>query len=240
MERSNLMERYNASIYKSDDQESAYQKAREIWDKRFLDVQGHVSIWRRVALLCASALCITTVGLIVLGYLLKTKPTSIPYVIEIGRNGEATYVGDVGMQYSEYILSEQVKEYQIKRFISNIRARGKDPQIILEQWEDSLRMSSDIVQRYLYSIVEEKNPTIVKDVPRVNVGFDLFRRLSENTYYIAWTETSFSDSGVTSFISQYQATVEVFISVPETRQEIEKNPLSVYIAGYDQQELIEQ
>ena len=238
MERSkNVISFAPISQYGNETQESQYEQARKVWDDRLLNVRGHVDLWRKIALLALVATIVSLLGNIILGYLLRMKPTAIPYVVEIGLNGETNYVGDVGIQYEGYVLSEKVIEYRIKEFVRNIRSRSKDAQVIREQWVRSLGMSSQAIQRYLLDLAEVEDVLNVQENPRRSVGFTDYIKTGENTYVIFWRETIFSDSGISGSEKRYRAAVEVAIILPENEEELERNPLSVYIGHFEMKEM---
>lgn len=207
---------------------------KQAWDRHMLDTLGHVRIWRRLVFILSGLLLITSSGLVVVGL----QPSEIPYIIEMTQDGMVRARDNVATQYSSYVVSESVREYQIRRFIHMIRSLGSDTAQLRKNWQNAMFMSTAIVEGKLKEIEQTDQPLTTIQTIRRDVTIDTVLHQSDTTTVVQWTESSWNKlDGSYNSIQKYLGVFEVLFLPPDTETMLQQNLLSLYISGFEMNEL---
>ncbi|HYN63691.1 MAG TPA: conjugal transfer protein TrbF [Candidatus Limnocylindrales bacterium] len=202
--------------------ETPYLRAQQVWDDRIGSARVQARNWRFMALGGLVANLLLGGGLIYQ----SLKAQVVPYVVEVESQGEVRAVGPAAVLYRP---SQAAIQHQVREFVRTIRGLATDPIVVRERW---LQVYAGVTPRgatLLNSYARERDP--FGKVGKVSIAVDVQRvlPLTETSYDVQWTETTYDANGVKMEDAKYSGLFAVRMQQPRTAQALKENPLGIYI-----------
>jgi len=206
--------------------ESAYQRAKEVWDNRIGNARLQAYNWR-LAFFGALALCFVLVGGLIYQ---STKSAVAPYIVEVGPGGELLAVSKA-VQAKGLPNDPQVKYFLIK-WIKDMRDMPLDVVVKKQAWISAYGYMRQKAALKMNEIIKAENPMSKIGQETISITPAAIVKMSESTYQIRWTEDVFSKEGAKKESYRMTGLISVDFSAPKTEKEIMSNPLGLYIKDF--------
>ncbi len=202
--------------------ETSYFHASQAWDDRIGSARVQARNWRLCAL---GSLC---VSLVAVGGLLYQSSTShiVPYIVEVDTQGQVRTVGPAQVAY---VPSQALVQKHVSDFVRDIRTVPTDPVVLRQQW---LRAYGQVTPRggaLLTALNRDQAPESKLGKQMVTVDVQRTLPVSEHSYDVRWSETTFGASGATLATTPRSGIFQVTPCPPKTAEAIKANPLGICI-----------
>ena len=216
-----IFTRQSISYGKSDPVETPFMKASEVWDRRLGSARVQAGNWRLMAFL----LFFLSLGLAIGFYRLAGQNRIVPYVVEVGEQGE---VRNISPALESYHPDDAVIAWHLSHFIEKFRSLPSDPVVLRENWLSAYDMVSDSGALYLSNYAREHDPFKALGIKTVSVEVTSIVRASRNSFQIKWQEKLFRN-GDFERTDHYTAILGVILAAPDNEEMLRKNPLGIYV-----------
>jgi len=201
--------------------ETAFQKAKQIWDDRIGNSREQAKNWRIFSLVTLGLSFF--LGLILLVEINKNK--IVPYVIEIQDQKART----VGKATEYYKPTQELTKFFLSEFITSIRTISSDPIIVKRNWLKAYNFLSSTAGQQMNEIAKKNNPFDLVGKVAVTPQIESVTVISDSSYQIEWSEDIFALQGSSQQGKKFTAILTVKINPPKTEEELLRNPLGIYI-----------
>ena len=196
-----------------------YEKAVEAFENQLLNISKALHTWKILAFICLGIAFLALSGNIYL----STRSTLIPYVIEVDEAGNAKAINPAYQK--NYEPKEEFLIYSLKEFVRNFRWISLDPVVQNSLYSKAMNLLTEPMQEKLKEISLEENLS--------NLMQEKYTRdVQINTYQIKWREILYSSSGDILLNKILVGIFTISIEQPKTLQELDRNPLGVYIVDF--------
>ena len=202
-----------------------FQKAAQRWDERIGSARIQARNWRLLAfgsLLLSLALAAVLIFAGAVG-------TVVPYVVEIGPNGEARAIGPSGKAYSP---NDAQIAYHLARFVENVRSLSIDPIVVRQNWLAAYDFVSDRAAVTLSDYARQRDPFSRIGSETIAVQVVSVVRATEASFQVRWIERSY-EGGAVKDTSRMTGLFTVVVKTPDTPELIAKNPLGIYVHAFN-------
>jgi type IV secretion system protein TrbF len=207
----------------TDEPETPYQKAAQLWDERLGTARVQAKNWRLMAFGCL------TLSLGLAGGLVwqSTQSRITPYVVEVDKLGEVRAVGPAIQPYQP--ADAQIAWY-LARFITDVRSLSIDPVLLRQNWLEAYDYATDHGAVFLNDYARANDP--FKDVGERTVAVQVTSvvRASPESFQVKWTEQTYQQGNLAK-TERWTAILSVVLQEPRTADVLRKNPLGVYVNG---------
>jgi type IV secretion system protein VirB5 len=200
---------------------------REGQDKAYADIlqdkMNEMRWWRRtigVGFLALFAICI-----LLFVWALRQQKT-IPVLINVMPSGEAQYLGEV-RQTSAPQVPEAAIQYQLRRFITNLRSVSTDPQVLYNNIDECYSMITSTYEPLMTRTLRASSPFDLVGKLRRTVEIESVLKITGASWQLDWSESTFENSHERRGL-RMRALITVKI-LPVNEANIRKNPLGIYI-----------
>lgn len=185
--------------------------------------------WRIIAVVSLSAFFIS-LGLLL--YAIKL-PKTVPMVITVSDFGEAKYVGEVSkLSYNNINVPEVAIQYQIRKFIINMRTINSDATVMKQNIENLYTMLTTETAQKLSNQLRTENPFSDFGKFKRSVLIESILALSDKAYQVDFIETRLTQTGTVLDKVRYRAIISTQLLEPPDNMKIE-NPLGIFISAFD-------
>lgn len=186
--------------------------------------------WRIIAIISMSAFFVS-LGLML--YAIKL-PKTVPMVITVSDFGEAKYVGEVSkLSYDNIKVPEIAIQYQIRKFIINMRTINSDSDVMKQNVKNLYTMLTSISSQKLTNILREENPfNDFGKFKRAVLIESLLKLSNDAAYQVDFIETRSTMTGTIIDKVRYRAIISTQLLEPAEKMKIE-NPLGIFISAFD-------
>ena len=200
-----------------------YEKAVEAFENQLLNISKALHTWKILAFICLGIAFLALSGNIYL----STRSTLIPYVI----NAKA-----INPAYQKnYEPKEEFLIYSLKEFVRNFRWISLDPVVQNSLYSKAMNLLTEPMQEKLKEIsLEENLSNLIQEKYTRDVQINSAIKVAgtKNTYQIKWREILYSSSGDILLNKTLVGIFTISIEQPKTLQELDRNPLGVYIVDF--------
>ncbi|TVO83397.1 VirB8/TrbF family protein [Shewanella algae] len=220
----------NSEADESQEASILFEKARQDWDERVGSLVQQNSFLKILMLFMALITGGAVLGVVHIGSQSKIEP----YVMEKSGDdytllGKAKEMGDSEKQR---LISKSIREFVINH---RTVVTDKDAQIILLLRAYAHLRSSDPAYTQITNFL--KDPTPMKraetEIVKISVG-SVIRIGATNTYQVSWVEHPEDRFGKKKKPLYYRANIEYYTSPPKTADELEKNPLGIWVKFFNE------
>jgi len=202
-----------------------FQKAAQRWDERIGSARIQARNWRLLAFgSLLLSLALATVLILAAGV-----GTVVPYVVEIGPNGEARASGPAVKAYSP---TDAQVAYHLARFVENVRSLSIDPIIVRQNWLAAYDFVSDRAAVTLSDYAREKDPFSRIGRETIAVQVVSVVRATESSFQVRWIERSY-EGGAVKDTRRMTGLFSTVVKPPRTAEMIAKNPLGIYVHAFN-------
>lgn len=200
------------------------------------DITSEARVQRKNAMLFAAG-CLVLAGIASYGQsVANTRPTMVPYVIRIDKQGNAVNLGVPPRLDQDPTTTTIAVQYQLRQFIQAVRSVTYDPSF-------QTKLVTDYVKPFL--LANSEATTLVNDFYKANDPYKTARTgttidaqvksvipQTNTTFALDWTETTHSSTGVVIGTTEWKgfATVELGV-VPTDPQSANLNPMGMYLVN---------
>jgi len=203
--------------------ETPYTRARAEWDARIGSAAVQSANWR-LALICTlSLLGVSFIGI----FYLATRASVVPHIVEVDSLGAATYRGPAG---SSVTPSEAVVRHELARFIELTRTLSSDAPLLRQRLVDVDKLLTTRAQAAYRQWGKDENPMEQAKTKTTAVEIESAVPLSHDTWQVDWQERAWDRSG--NSLGKpvlWRAMLKVAQMTPKTPQQMQNNPLGIYI-----------
>ena len=205
---------------------SPYLAARREWDERYGDLITRARNWRLIAILCAAAAVLQTVGLIALSVRAKV----IPYVVAIDSLGHEVTAGPADQTSA---IDDRLKRAELFQWIEDLRtitsdgvAQRKEIDRVYARLANGGPALTVVTEFYRADPPQHRAQT-----ESVSVDVQSVLATSDKTYQIEWTETRRDLQGQIKSQDRWKGAFTIAINPPTDERTIRANPLGIYITN---------
>lgn len=190
--------------------------------------QKNARMWQIIALVSLSSFFIS------LGVLIYSinLPKTIPVIVTVDSNGNASYVGKVDQNYwGKTKIPEHHKTSQIKKLITNMHTWVIDRNAQRNYIDVAASICQGTAVTQLNTFFSNNNPFDWIGIKTKTVNLQEPMKQTDNTYVIYFDVITFS-GGVKEKTEKFSAllTLDTYEVTEETKDE---NPLGLYITSFD-------
>lgn len=196
-------------------------------------LEKEVVRWKTVAMMIA---CFTLVLAVMAAYL-GAQAKTVPWVIEVTEEGNATYYPDAVKLLYDWTPNDTTQRYFIMKYVQNLRGISTDNYVnsnnILDVYNKTTGTGGNQIQDWYYN---QSNPitrsaNVYVTVPSEDMAITAY---GDGKWKVTWRETTYrrSDRAIVAD-EQYEGIFNVAFYTPTTEREKRDNPLGLYITGYD-------
>ena len=205
-----------------------YEKAVEAFENQLLNISKALHTWKILAFICLGIAFLALSGNIYL----STRSTLIPYVIEVDEAGNAKAINPAYQK--NYEPKEEFLIYSLKEFVRNFRWISLDPVVQNSLYSKAMNLLTEPMQEKLKEISLENLSNLIQEKYTRDVQINSAIKVAgtKNTYQIKWREILYSSSGDILLNKTLVGIFTISIEQPKTLQELDRNPLGVYIVDF--------
>jgi type IV secretion system protein VirB5 len=153
----------------------------------------------------------------------------VPYIVEIGPNGEARAAGPAGKAYSP---SDAQIAYHLARFVENVRSLSIDPIVVRQNWLAAYDFVSDRAAVTLSDYARERDPFSRIGAETIAVQVVSVVRATETSFQVRWIERRY-EGGAVKDTRRMTGLFTIVVKTPDTPELIAKNPLGIYVHAFN-------
>lgn len=200
-----------------------YEKARIAWDARMGSTQRQAHHWRLIAFFALLLLAASIAGNVYLGA--QTK--SIPYVVEVKTNGEASALGTASDLKGQ--AQERAIAYFLSRFVMLAREIPADAVLLRDNMNKLFQLVSMQGKTLLTEKLREKSPS--QEFLEKNRALKIASVLaiSAGIYQVDWFEAEYDKQGQKIAEHPMRGTFKIALLEPKSEGQIKENPLGIFI-----------
>ena len=200
-----------------------YQRAAQVWDDRIGGARVQAKNWR-LAFFCSLALSAGLGGGLVWQ---GARGTVVPWVVEVGKQGEARAVAPAEGGYTP---TDPQIAFHLARFIEHIRTIATDPIIVRENWLRAYDFTTDSGALALNDYARGSDP--FERVGKVQVAVDVTSviRATPSSFRVAWVERTYQEGSLAD-TSHWSAILTTALATPKTADALRKNPLGLFVTA---------
>jgi type IV secretion system protein VirB5 len=159
---------------------------------------------------------------------------TVPVLVNVMPSGEAQYLGEV-RQNAAPAVPEAAIQYQVRKFITNLRSVSTDAQVLYNNIDDCYAMITSRYEPVMTRSLRGASPFDLVGKTRRSVEVESVLKITGSSYQIDYYETSTDNQGARR-TARFRALVTVAL-LPVTDAANKKNPLGIYIENCEVTEL---
>lgn len=203
--------------------ENPYLAARLEWNERY---HGFVRAKRNWQVIALVALVVN--AMLGLGILWQASQSRVtPYVVEVDELGQTLVIGPAEKARN---TDPRLVRYQLAELIRKVRSIVGDGAAEKQLLDSAYAHASGAATRFLNDHYKEHNPFLRMQERTVSVEVTSVLPLpASNSWQLQWTETHRGLDGAVLARERWQALLAVEIRPGNTPEQIEQNPLGLYV-----------
>lgn len=196
-------------------------------------LEKEITVWKTIAFLLVLFIIVLTILAAYLGSQAKT----IPWVIEITEEGEATYYPDAVKLLYDWEPTDTTQRYFLMKYVQNLRGVSLDNNVnqanVLDVYNKSIGEASTLIQDWYYNysnpLQRSKNEYVL--IPSEDIAVTSY---GDGKWKITWRETTYRryDKSIIDD-NQYEGIFSVSFYTPVTERDKRNNPIGLYITAFD-------
>jgi type IV secretion system protein TrbF len=187
--------------------------------------QKNARTWQVIALVSLSSFFIS---IVLLTFAIR-MPKTVPVIVTVAPNGEATYVGKVDRSlYNSSRIPENAKLFQMETLIERMFMRTIDRSAENLYIKEAGAIVQDGAVKQLDSYYRANNPFTDIGSRIVSVDIEPPLRQTDKTYIVYFNTTTKNSGGYELFKERYSMLIT--LGYFEASQ---KNPLGIYVTNFD-------
>jgi type IV secretory pathway TrbF-like protein len=183
-------------------------------------------LFQIIALVCLGFTGLSIGGLFY-GFSLQKN---IPYLVNVMPTGESRYLGEV--RYTGSLeIPEAAVQFQVRTFLTYLRSIPGDRDMLYRDITLCYNMVTAECEKKMTRELTENSPfKALRDGTKRTLQIESVLKLTNGTYQLDWTESASQNGQVSRSRLRGLFTVKLLLPAGEN---IQTNPLGIYIDGYD-------
>jgi type IV secretory pathway TrbF-like protein len=203
--------------------QTPYEKAQAVWDSRMGGAVNQIKTWRIMTFALILLLGFSVAGNIYLGQ----KEKVIPYVVQVGQNGEAAALSpESGLDGP---AMQRAISFFLSRFVMLAREIPADAVLVRENMPKLFQLVSTQGKALLTEKFKEKLPSdeFLEKNRALKIASVL--EVSKGVYHVDWFEAEYDKGG--QKIAEYpmRGTFKIAMLEPKTSAQMRENPLGIFV-----------
>jgi type IV secretion system protein TrbF len=206
------------------DSHNPYLAARYVHNERYCSLTKSIRNWQLVG----GALLLANIGLASGLVYVTSRQQIAPYIVEVDAAGSAVAIRELR---AEAVHDPVIVGTLLKRFLTDIRTVSTDAELRRRQMNSAYRMCLESAQNYLTAYYTENT---IGDVLQRGRTFPVNISLSPLTatgWRARWKEQTLGEDGTLRAEHEWEATIEIALVLPQSKDERQFSPLGVWIAN---------
>jgi type IV secretory pathway TrbF-like protein len=212
------------------DAHNPYLAARLAWNERYMALARSIRNWQ----LIAGGLLLTTCGLSAGLVYVSSQQQVQPYVVEVDAAGVAKAVADLR---PHAVLDPLVVGAQLRRFILDLRSVSLDEAATRRQINAAYQQCLQEAQHWIAGQYRGRSLADLMAKGRIFPVNIVLAPITPKTWRARWKEQTIGHDGTLVDESEYEATIEVALIQPTSREDRDKSPLGIWITSVHWQQL---
>jgi len=217
----NPFRRSSSRFGREPEPETPYQRAGQAWDERIGSARAQAYSWRLMAFGAMALLSLSVID----NLRLRFGSHIVPWVVEVDRLGAARVVAPATASY--HPTDPQI-EWQLARFIENVRSRPTDPVVLRQNLASAYAFTTEQGTAALNDYARASDPFADLADKQVSVDVKSVVRASPDSFRIAWDERHY-DHGQLAATTHWSAILTIVIRTPTDAATLSRNPLGLYV-----------
>ena len=188
---------------------------------------------QKTAIICL-VLFVAVLGLLCV--YLGSLPKSVPWVIEITEDGNATYYPDAVKLLEDWTPNDATQRYFMIDYVTRMRSVSTDNYKNQENANVVFSRTLDQASRQINEWYTQNNPITRSATEYVQIPSEEISVLAyaPNVWKVTWRETTYrrADGRILSD-EQYEGIFYVAFYTPSTERQKIQNPIGMYVTSYD-------
>jgi type IV secretion system protein TrbF len=206
--------------------ESAFNRARDEWNDRIGGTIRGARNWRLAAFASFAVAGLAIVGLIYQ----SSKSAVVPYYVRVAENGQPFVVGVVPEVFSPSL--NEVR-WQLGTWLEWVRSTPLDSVVVKRNYKNAMYFMRQAAANKLNEWAQ-KDPRL-QNIGRETVEFSLVGIApisGSKSYQARWKEFYRNSEGGLKEEQRWVATFDVDVVPPATADQIQRNPIGLYIKDF--------
>lgn len=206
--------------------ESAYARAKAEWNDRLGGSIKAARNWRLAAFASFALAALAIAGLIYQ----SSRSTVVPFYVRVAENGQPFVVGRVPEAFTPTL--NEVR-WQLGTWLEWVRAVPLDPVVVKKNYQNAMYFMRQAAANKLNEWAQHA-PRLA-NIGRETVEFTLIGIApisGTQSYQARWKEDLRNADGTLKEEEHWVATFNVELSPPTTADEVQRNPLGLYIKDF--------
>ena len=188
---------------------------------------------QKVVIICLAAFIAVLVGI---ALYLGTLPKSVPWVIELSQDGQATYYPDAVKLLEDWTPNDATQRYFMRDFVTRMRTVSIDNYRNQENAGVVFAKTLSQASRKLNDWYMANNPIerSAEEYVRIPAEEISIVQYSSTQWRVSWRETTYrrNDNRILGD-SQYEGIFTVAFYTPDTERKRIDNPIGMYVTDFD-------
>ena len=188
-----------------------------------------------------TALCVFCImEFAIIFHLANRQTVSIPYVIEINKDGTAKYIDNASTTLSEWMPSTATTLKVLEDYIISLRGVSSDVAVQQYRIKKVYAYSTGDALKSAQDYLLENNPLERSDSERVEVSVYAatpFISGSDDIFQLDWNEKTLSMNGALKSETNFRGILKTKRYMPKTKSIQEINPLGIYVTNLNISEI---
>lgn len=206
--------------------ESPFARAREEWADRVGAPIRSARNWRLATFGLIVVLAMAIAGLIYQA----SRSVVVPYYIRVAENGQPTVVGVVPENFTPTLNDVR---WQLGTWLQWVRGTSLDPVVVNRNYRSALNYMLTPAANKLneYAQKDDRFQNVGRSTVEVEIS-SVAPISGSSSYQARWTETHRDQGGAVKSEEHWAATFDVQIAPPKTAEQIQKNPIGLFIRDF--------
>lgn len=188
---------------------------------------------QRVALVCLILMIAALSGI---AMYLGSLPKSVPWVIELTPDGEATYYPDAVKLLEDWTPNDATQRYFMVRYVQNLRGVSTDNYVnqanAIDVFSKTLSTAAEKIDDWFMAnnpIERSEDEYVIVPADEVSIV-----RYTDTQWSVTWRETTYRRADRTIIEDTMQTGIfNIAFYTPETERQRRDNPIGMYVVDYD-------
>jgi len=199
-----------------------YLAARHVHNERYFSLSKSIRNWQ----LMAGGLLLAVLALVYGLVSVTNRQQTTPYIVEVDAAGVA---GAIRELRAETVQDPVVLSAVLKRWLTDIRTISSDTHLNDRQMNAAYHMCLSAAQQYLTAYYTENTLASLRQrghIFPVNISVT---PLSAQSWRLRWKDQTQGEDGLVRMEQEWEATLEIELILPRTKEERQFSPLGVWI-----------
>lgn len=183
-------------------------------------------------------LTLMVIALLLLTAYLGAQSKTVPYVIELSHDGQATYYKDAVKLLENYTPSDITQKYFLQDYIIKLRSVSSDNHVNEENVYDVCAKTTGQAISAIDNFYRANNPLVKNNqngqtvvIPKEEIAVIQY---SPNKWKLTWRETTYRKADKLVLADQqFEGVFDTAFYTPSSEDQLERNPIGMYVINFN-------